>query len=326
MSKCKKGHDEETRDCMNCIIRTPTIHFQCEVPFEDDMEDNDDVIDTEYEVIEEKRPKKKLNRRVKSLLPVPLPRVTRASPHNGKVVYERLTIYMPYEEIFQLIREGKINVAQAHFIESRDYGHLEDDEREYELQKIEQEIIGKDFKKHMQWTQATQRKFGNRYLRYPNPPIPTLTRWLDPKRCKAKERNQAKKLSKHLAEETSFVDVYNFLHSKIEKEDIENLYPEKYKSPKGLRTYAIITVDKQLLQEATEMVNLKQNTIQRYLYQFHKLGILKQLQKGNRHQQSLYAIGYWVSYYGTQRVQIFLTKEKPGIKTLQEFEVGRPSI
>lgn len=323
MTKCKKGLDEETRDCIQCMVQTPTVHLQCEVPFEDDMEDDDDAIEAEYEVVEEKRPKKKVNRRNKVLLPVPLPRVTRASPHNGKVVYERLTIYMPYDEIFQLIREGKINVAQAHFIESRDYGHLEDDERKYELQKIEQEIVGEDFKKHIQWTQATQRKFGNRYLRYPNPPIPTLTRWLDPNRCKAKERNQAKKLLKHLGEETSFIDVYNFLHSKIEREDIENLYPEKYKSPSGLRTHAIIIVNKELLLEATEMINLKQKTIQRYINKFCKLKILKSLQMANRFRQSLYAIGYWVQYVGSQRVQIFLTKEKPGIDKLLNFEISR---
>ena len=129
----------------------------------------------------------------------------------------------------------------------------------------------------------------------------------------------------HLGKKTRFIDIFNYLHNKIEASG-EELFPSRFTSKGKEWPYAIIKVNRAFYEEITLKLSLHEksitrNTVQQYLREFCRLGILIQLQigRGRTRRDSLYAVGYWVPFRDGYRVQHFLNKHNPGIDQLFSF-------
>ena len=244
--------------------------------------------------------------------------------------YEKLTIRtnQPLQEIFNMLRDNQITRAKIKFKDNLEIEYTGDQQLE-EWDKLEQRVIRTDYREHKKYIEATEEEYGKRVLWNKDPYLPRG--WMDESRGSKtpKQKEIARALMKRLDRETRFIDVFNYLDSKVAPTGMEQT-GHKYKQylVDGKPEYpGILHIDREFYAEMVRDLSMGQKdasmrNIQNYLKAFCDLGILALLKKGGRGRKSMYAIGTWAHWRQDQyRLIRFLTKELPGIEALLGFEV-----
>ena len=244
--------------------------------------------------------------------------------------YEKLTIRtnQPLQDIFNLLRDNQITRAKIKFKDNLEINYTGDQQLE-EWDKLEQRVIRTDYQAHKTYIDTTEKEYGKRILWFKDPFLPKSWMQENEGNKTVKQKIIARALMKRLDRDTRFIDVFNYLDSKVAPSGMEQT-GHKYKQylVDGRPEYpGILHIDREFYAEMVRDLSMGQKdasmrNIQNYLKAFCDLGILAWLKRGGRGRRSMYAIGTWAHWRQDQyRLIRFLTKERPGIEALLGFEV-----
>ena len=303
---------KEKRACLETAKKRPT------------PEDMDEAIRHTYEHRNSAEP-------VKQKRTTPGTSVTHHQPEPDTLFeYEKLTIHtnQPLQEIFDLLRNNQLTRTKIKFIKENTEVTYTGNQKCEEWERLEQGVIREDYREHKKYIEATEEEYGKRILWNKDPYLPRG--WMDESRGNKtpKQKEIARALMKRLDKETRFIDVFNYIDSKVSPsggEQTGHRY-KQYRVDGKPRHPGILHVDRWFYTEAVRDLSAGQKdislkNIQKYIQAFCDLGILVQLKKGGRGRKSMYAIGTWDEWRNNQyRLNRFLTKNRPGIDALLGFE------
>ncbi len=197
---------------------------------------------------------------LRQLMPARFQRHIKNPADGSDLVYEKFTyeriIVMPYGEIFTLIREGKIDIKQTQFISSVKGRYISDEEVEDILSRIEHEIVRDEYKAHRNEVKKLETQYG-KSLWIKDPYLPFRCPWMcsNVGQKTHREFEIAEQLLYRLDKKTRFIDIYNFLDSKIVTTG-DNLFPDKWVINGREKPYAILKVNSDFYDRAARKLSI----------------------------------------------------------------------
>jgi len=190
-----------------------------------------------------------------------------------------------------------------------DYCEKEGHDRDELSEDIERAIRLRAAKEHNRQIQRHLRQVLKAFPELQNswkPYIPDVTKWMS--------RKAIIRLTKH----SRFGDVFNHLvaNRAVDEDNEYGLHNEQW-------PFVIVKVNEDFYEQICKELGLSKISIQKYLFSFCELKIIRLLKKGGGRRKdtsSIYAIGYEHHYYSMKIFRPFLTQTMPGMKILETYK------